>query len=134
MIPIFPTSIHPPQGTAVELKRRIVDRARALGFDSCRITEAVLPQHGKEFRAWLREGAAGEMDWLARGEEKRCDPQRVLSGARSIIVVALNYWQGEQAAPATDATTGRIARYAWGEDYHDVILRKLKGLDEFLRE
>ena len=95
----FPASTQPRRGTAVELKREIVDRARALGFDSCRIAAAASPRHGNEFRAWLREGAAGEMDWLARGEEKRCDPQRVLSGARSMIVVALNYWQGEQATP-----------------------------------
>jgi epoxyqueuosine reductase len=113
------------------LKREIVDRARALGFDSCRIAAAASPRHGSEFRAWLREGAAGEMDWLARGEEKRCDPQQVLSGARSVIVVALNYWQGEQqATPAT----GKIARYAWGEDYHDVMLQKLERVDEFLCE
>jgi epoxyqueuosine reductase len=96
------------------------------------------------------------MEWLARGQEKRCDPQQVLPGARSVIVVALNYWQGsippmqikerrspdrrkddgglETAAPwkRSDAVTGRIARYAWGEDYHDVVLSKLKQLDVFL--
>lgn len=121
----------PRRETAIELKQEIVDRARALGFDSCRIAAAASPRHGSEFRAWLREGAAGEMDWLARGEEKRCDPQQVLSGARSVIVVALNYWQGEQrATPAA----GKIARYAWGEDYHDVMLPKLERVDEFLCE
>ncbi|PZR71181.1 MAG: tRNA epoxyqueuosine(34) reductase QueG [Chthoniobacterales bacterium] len=109
----------------------IVDRARVLGFDLCRIATADAPRHGEEFRAWLREGAAGEMDWMARGEEKRCDPQQVLPGARSVIVVALNYWQGEQtASPAT----GRIARYAWGDDYHEVMLTKLEQLDAFLIE
>jgi epoxyqueuosine reductase len=159
---VFPKSIHPQSGTAIELKGEIVDRARALGFDSCRIAVAASPRHGDEFRAWLREGAAGEMEWLARGEEKRCDPQRVLPGARSVIVVALNYWQGDNPAPSgqdkerpfpnrrtntggletaapwrepgLQAATGKIARYAWGEDYHEVILRKLKRLDEFLCE
>lgn len=130
---VFPIS-QSRLGTAVALKQEIVDRARALGFDSCRIAAAALPRHGDEFRAWLREGAAGEMDWLARGEEKRCDPQQVLSGARSVIVVARNYWQGEQAPPATQAATGKIARYAWGDDYHEVMLPKLKRLNEFLRE
>lgn len=128
----FPTSTWPELETAIELKQEIVARARALGFDSCRIARAVSPRHSNEFRAWLREGAAGEMDWLARGEEKRCDPQRVLSGARSIVVVALNYWQGERAAPAIQGAAGRIARYAWGEDYHEVMLQKLRQLDEFL--
>jgi len=71
------------------------------------------------------------MDWLARGEEKRCDPQQVLAGARSVIVVAQNYWQGERQGRES---TGKIARYAWGDDYHEVMLPKLKQLDVFLRE
>jgi epoxyqueuosine reductase len=74
------------------------------------------------------------MDWLARGEEKRCDPQQVLAGARSVIVVAQNYWQGEQQAAPSGKSTGKIARYAWGDDYHEVMLPKLKQLDGFLRE
>jgi epoxyqueuosine reductase len=131
---VFSTSTPPRSGVAVALKREVFDRARALGFDSCRIAEAASPRHGDEFSAWLRAGAAGEMEWLARGEEKRCDPQQVLSGARSVIVVAQNYWQGDRAAPATQAATGKIARYAWGDDYHEIMLPKLERLDEFLRE
>lgn len=71
------------------------------------------------------------MDWLVRGEAKRCDPQQVLPGARSVIAVALNYWQGERPMPPA---SGRIARYAWGEDYHHVMLAKLKRLDAFLAD
>src|SRR5947209_7014500 len=94
---------------------------------------------------------AGDMQWLERGTEKRCDPQQVLPGARSIIVVALNYWQGkerftnrrtegdlESATPSGSASEhagkGKIARYAWGDDYHDVVLRKLEQLNAFLTE
>ena len=73
------------------------------------------------------------MDWLRRGEEKRGDPQMVLSGARSVIVLAMNYWQGERETEPRP-WTGRIARYAWGDDYHEVIEPKLKKLDELLRE
>ena len=129
-----------------ELKGEILAVAKKLGFDSCRIATCAAPRHGAEFTTWLREGAAGEMEWLARGAEKRGDPQKVLHGARSIIVVALNYWQGGEAgvSPALDnqapkafgATTpaaGRVARYAWGDDYHEVMLAKLRQLDEFLR-
>jgi epoxyqueuosine reductase len=123
----------PLDRTADDLKREVVDRAKTLGFDSCRITTSAPPRHGAEFSAWLREGAAGEMEWLGRGEEKRRDPQKVLARARSVIVVALNYWQGEPAAHPSNAAGGRIARYAWGDDYHDVMLRKLEQLDEFLR-
>jgi epoxyqueuosine reductase len=115
-------------------KDEIVARAKALGFDSCRVAKAALPRHGEEFRTWLREGAAGEMEWMQRGAEKRCDPEQVLPGVRSIVVVALNYWQGEAAAPRTTGASGRIARYAWGDDYHDVMLEKLTHLSAFLTE
>ena len=117
-----------------DLKREIVDRARALGFDSCKVAAAAPPRHAKEFRAWLRDGAAGEMEWIGRGEEKRSDPQKVLPGARSVIVVALNYWQGEEPSLPRDAIGGRIARYAWGDDYHEVMLRKLEKLAAFLSD
>jgi epoxyqueuosine reductase len=141
-----------------DLKRDLVAKARGLGFESCRVARAAPPRHGEEFRTWLREGAAAEMDWLSRGEEKRCDPALILPGVRSVIVVALNYWQGresktkerrfirqqpdradgglENAAPwgseTRDAAKGRIARYAWGEDYHELMLGKLEQLSGFL--
>jgi epoxyqueuosine reductase len=69
------------------------------------------------------------MAWLARNQERRVDPQQVLPGARSVIVLALNYWQGPEPAPPQ----GKIARYAWGDDYHDLIEKKLEQLDAFLR-
>ena len=117
-----------------ELKKELIAYARELGFDSCRIAACAAPGHASEFRTWLREGAAGEMSYMERGEEKRCDPRKVLSGARSIVVVALNYWQGESATPKVfGAATGRVARYAWGDDYHEVIPQKLDKIDNFLR-
>ncbi len=82
---------------------------------------ATSPQHGEEFRDWLDTGAAGEMGYLSRGKEKRCDPQQVLPGVQSIIVLGMNYWQGDLQEPAGTERTGAIARYAWGKDYHDVI-------------
>ena len=86
------------QISPTELKAQLVSFAREIGFDSCRIAACGEPAHATEFREWLREGAHGEMNYMERGEEKRCDPQQVLPGARSIIVLALNYFQGEQAA------------------------------------
>jgi epoxyqueuosine reductase len=121
--------------TGSELKGRLVNFARELGFDSCRVAICAAPAHAKEFRDWLRDGAHGEMDYMRRGEEKRRDPQKVLPGARSVIVLALNYFQGEGPAPkAFGAATGTIARYAWGDDYHDVIAAKLAKIDSFLRK
>jgi len=119
--------------SAKELKAQLVSVARGIGFDSCRVAACHAPAHGNEFREWLRDGAHGEMSYMQRGEEKRCDPEKVLPGARSIVALALNYYQGEKAPAVATGRTGRIARYAWGDDYHDVIERKLNNIDEFLR-
>jgi epoxyqueuosine reductase len=84
------------------------------------------------------------MSYMQRGEEKRCDPQKVLPDAKSIVVLALNYFQGNKSRRSTafatlrrgrqTAATGRIARYAWGDDYHDVIAAKLDKIDQFLSD
>jgi epoxyqueuosine reductase len=115
--------------SALELKNRLVARAREIGFDDCRIATASAPTHVPEFRDWLAAGAAAEMSWIERGAEKRSDPQQVLAGARSVVVLAMNYWPG---ADQPNEKPGRIARYAWGDDYHDVIEPKLRQLNSFL--
>jgi epoxyqueuosine reductase len=117
-----------------ELKARLVSFAQQIGFDSCRITPCAEPAHAIEFREWLRQGAHGEMNYMQRAEEKRCDSQKVLPGAKSIVVLALNYFQGDApvAAAGEDGKRGRIARYAWGDDYHDIIASKLERIDQFL--
>jgi epoxyqueuosine reductase len=128
-----PPAVTPFQpGDASELKAEIVRQAQELGFDACRIAPCDSPRYGAEFRTWLRDGAAGEMQWLERGEEKRCDPSKILPGAKSVIVVALSYWQGDAAPSQPGFTGGRIARYAWGDDYHDVMLKRMRRLDAFL--
>jgi epoxyqueuosine reductase len=119
---------------SAELKTQLVAFAGELGFNSCRVAACAPPNHAKEFGEWLDNGAAGEMDYMARGTEKRRDPQRILPGTQSIIVLALNYFQGGPAHKALATGTGRIARYAWGDDYHDVIAVKLSKIDTFLRE
>ena len=121
------------QISAAQLKVQLVSFAREIGFDSCRVAACNAPAHANEFREWVRTGAHGEMNYMQRGEEKRCDPQNVLAGAQSIVVVALNYFHREQAPRRSQtAATGCIARYAWGDDYHDVVAAKLDKIDEFL--
>src|SRR5882762_4872359 len=121
------------QISPVELKAQLVSFARQIGFDSCRIATSAKPAHATEFREWLREGAHGEMNYMQRGEEKRCDPQKVLPGAQSMVVLALNYFQGEQGHRSESVARGKIGRYAWGDDYHDLLAVKLDEIDRFLR-
>jgi epoxyqueuosine reductase len=121
--------------SAEELKKELIAFAHELGFDSCRVAPCAFPPHITEFRNWLEEGAAGEMRYMERGEERRCDPQKILPGAQSIIVVALNYFQSDAIRCSRQtAATGKVARYAWGDDYHDVMAVKLGKIDDFLGE
>src|SRR2546423_6777285 len=119
---------------SLELKTRLVDFAQQVGFDACRVAVCNPPAHSSEFVSWLNDGAHGEMSYMARGEEKRRDPQKILPGAKSIIVLALNYFTETGGQKPESEKKGRIARYAWGDDYHDVIETKLNKIDNFLRE
>jgi epoxyqueuosine reductase len=120
--------------SAVILKARLIDFAREIGFDSCRVAACAPPPHANEFKDWLNDGAHGEMSYMARGEQRRREPQIILPEAKSIIVLALNYFQGKENRRSQTVATGRIARYAWGDDYHDIIGTKLHKIDNFLRE
>jgi epoxyqueuosine reductase len=133
---IIPEQVRRSQTAATDasdIKEQLVAFARELGFDLCRVTACTPPAHAREFGEWLNEGAHGEMEYMARGQEKRRDPQNILPGAKSIVVLALNYFQGD-APHIGAATAGCIARYAWGDDYHEVIAAKLRKIDNFLRE
>jgi epoxyqueuosine reductase len=114
------------------VKSELAALARSLGFDLCRIASADAPPHAAAFRAWLEEGRAGEMSWLERNADRRTDPALVLPGAQSVIVLGMNYWTAE--GEGRKAKGGRIARYAWGDDYHEVIERKLHVLDHWLAD
>jgi len=103
--------------------------ALQLGFSDCRVAAARPAAHRDVYEQWIAEGKHGDMAWMARNVERRTDPCIVLPGANSVIVFALNYYQRE--APQTNLE-GRIARYAWNEDYHDLIGKKLRTADAWL--
>ncbi|MEZ0387599.1 MAG: tRNA epoxyqueuosine(34) reductase QueG [Verrucomicrobium sp.] len=104
--------------------------ARLLGFSDCRIALARPAAHRELYQQWVAEGKYGDMAWMAKNVDRRSDPQLVLPGAKSIVVFALNYFQGGDEQPGN--LEGRIARYAWNNDYHDLIDKKLKAMNEFL--
>ena len=104
----------------MSLEAQIRACARALGFDLVGITTAAPPPHTAHYRQWLTDGCHGEMHYLAKRADERADPTRVLPGARSVIVVGMNYYVANRAC---------IARYAAGtRDYHDVMGTKLTEL------
>ena len=115
------------------MKAELIALAESLGFDLCRVARCTAPPHAAEFREWLDDGRAGTMEWLARNAERRMEPQLVLEGARSVVVLAMNYLPNvERRTLNVEPRTGRIARYAWGDDYHDLIEKKLRVLDDWL--
>ncbi|HEX3600356.1 MAG TPA: tRNA epoxyqueuosine(34) reductase QueG [Lacipirellulaceae bacterium] len=111
----------------------IKQRACELGFSLCGAHPAVSPSGATRLDEWLAAGYAGQMKYLANRREAYGDPNRVLDGVRSILMLAMNY---RTAEPVTaSAGQGRVSRYAWGEaDYHDVIDARLKALGSFLQE
>jgi epoxyqueuosine reductase len=108
------------------LARRLEAEAYALGFDLFGIAELGPADSAAALDAWLDAGHAGEMAWLARGAEKRRDSRRPVPGATRAIVVALDYGGRQPAGP--------VARYARGDDYHDLLLEKLQALHRRLDE
>jgi epoxyqueuosine reductase len=127
-----------------------------LGFDAAGITDAspIGPEHMEHFEAWLRAGYAGRMDYMHRHLEKRTHPAKLLDGAKSVIVVALNYkppapatavgWALPTGSPETLESVGtahptgrepvgKVAQYAQYEDYHPFLKSRLHELADFIR-
>ncbi len=114
-------------GTATDGVKRF---ALQLGFDACGIAsagESIDPEG--TLASWLKSGFHGEMGWMARTAAIRTDVRRKLPGAASVVVVARNYYSDR---PPIAPGSGRVARYAWGRDYHRVLRRPLIELARYL--
>ncbi len=105
----------------------LTSRARALGLDVGASAAPPGPEEPALLR-WLARGHHGEMAWMARDPQRRADPRAVLPGARAVVSVGLNYFQGPLPEAPAERPTGRIARYALGDDYHGVLLDKVRQL------
>jgi epoxyqueuosine reductase len=110
--------------------------AASLGLDDCRIAAVTGPAaHAEEYRQWVAAGEYGDMTYMAKSPARRMDPREVLPGVRSMVTVALNYFRPAPESRADrDGARGRIARYAWGDDYHDLMDAKLRDLAAALAE
>ena len=117
----------------LQLTRAIKKQALAAGFDMVGIVRAeVLAGERDRLQEWLNRGYEGEMYWMGRDPGKRTDPRSLVPDARSVIVVALNYYTpGEHSS---DPETGKVSRYAWGDDYHEVLGSKLRALLGWIEE
>ncbi|MEE9218714.1 MAG: tRNA epoxyqueuosine(34) reductase QueG [Acidobacteriota bacterium] len=126
----------------MDLEGWIHQRALELGFERVGICRAHPPSDGKWLRAWIERGSHASMGWMARTLAVRLDPEWLLAGARSVVVVALNYAAARPSPGAAPTPTrldsagpnsgaplrGRVSDYARGRDYHRVIIRRLETL------
>jgi len=108
----------------------IRSKARELGFEKVGIVRVGAAPYGEFLEAWLGRDYHGDMAYMARSPERRTDPARVLPGARSLVCVVKNYQS--PGVHSEDPRLGRVSRYAWGDDYHDVLFEKLHELGRHL--
>ena len=115
-------------------------QALQIGFSEVGIAPAeILVEQEARLREWLARGYQGEMKWIERDPAQRADPRRLFPEARSVVVVALNYHTDHQHKTTTEITnahghTGKVSRYAWGDDYHEVVGDKLRNLLVWIKE
>ena len=120
--------------SATDLKAALASEAAALGFDCVGVTDPdAIADAAKHFREFLDQGAHGDMDWLADRPERRTDPRVLWPGVRSIIMLGVNYGPDENPLEILKQRAhGAISAYAQGDDYHDLIKKRLKALARWL--
>jgi epoxyqueuosine reductase len=120
----------PDNQIVLSFSQKIREKAKQLGIDKIGFSRAApLTEDRAHFLNWLDRGYHGEMGWLEREPEKRIDPELIFPDAKTVISVAVNYF-----TPAPHEGTGKISRYAWGDDYHDVVKDKLRALLDWIVE
>ena len=123
----------PPQRAEAALSLQIKEKAQSLAFELVGISAVRPPPHEQSFAQWLRQGLAGKLAYMERTESLRRDPRTLVPWAVSVISVGMNYYTG-YSRPASSPTHGWISRYAWGDDYHDLMSSRLEALLTGIRE
>ena len=115
----------------ISLTAQIKQKAIEIGFHKIGIARAEsLALEGEHLRKWLANDFHGKMQWIEREPEKRADPRLIFPEAKSVVVVALNYYTPHEHEETEEK--GKVSRYAWGDDYHDVLKEKLRELLAFI--
>ena len=118
------------------LKERIKSKSHQLGFLLAGVTSPEPPPHYSTFENWLAQGYHGTMNYLAteRSRLRRADPREILPECKSILVLATPYPSPPGRGMSEGQGEGKIASYAWGKDYHDVLPARMKELVQFIEE
>ena len=110
----------------MSVTKEVKAAARRAGFDLVGVAAVEDLHEAAQLREWLQAGYHADMAWMARTFHKRADPREIVPDARSVVSVALNYYTPTRHRQSP--RHGKISRYAWGDDYHDIVKRKLKTL------
>ncbi len=114
---------------------KIKTHAQKLGFELIGVTPAEESQTIRLYEKWLEKGYAGKMEYLEKHLPLKRDPRNCLPEAKSVISLAINYYTLDPAQELVEnPARGQISRYAWGDDYHEVIRAKIRELTEFIDE
>ena len=117
------------------LTQQIQARANKLGFELVGIIPAAQSETLERYRQWIENGYAGKMGYLKRHLPLKTDVRQLLTEAKSVISLAMNYYTLDPPkAVAEDPAHGQISRYAWGDDYHDLIRQRLSELVDFIKQ
>lgn len=118
---------------ARDVTRSVKEEGLSVGF--CKVGVArveSLTGEGLRLREWLARGYHGTMDWMARNAERRTDPRTILPGAKSVVVAAMNYYTDvrhvDRPQRGLRPQRGKVSRYAWGDDYHEIVGERLERL------
>lgn len=125
-------SVQQPNSQAAADRERVLVLARSMGFALAGVCSAAASDYDRFVRQWIAQGQHGEMAYLQNNLEVRLDPRRLLEGARSVLCVADLYPNNTDLPPHGPAPHGRIARYAFGDDYHKTIKKRLHKLADTL--
>lgn len=120
--------------SVAELSLRIKAEAQRLGFSLAGISPVKSPPHEESFARWLRNGFSGELDYMKRTESLRRDPHELVPWAVSVVSVGMNYYTSFPRRETDQGVRGWISRYAWGDDYHDLLKGKLEALLERIND
>ncbi len=121
------------------LTEQIKSKALELGFAKVGIAKAeILGAEGDRLKEWLNRGYHASMQWMKKNVDKRIDPKKIVPNAQSVISVAINYFTSIEHSPESDEglrpRRGKISRYAWGDDYHIHVTKRIETLAECIKQ
>ncbi|MBX3044186.1 MAG: tRNA epoxyqueuosine(34) reductase QueG [Candidatus Kapabacteria bacterium] len=113
-----------------KLKSILKDKALELGFQQLSVADyRVLKNEIRNYNKWLSENMNATMNWMERNIEKREDIRQIIPEAKSVIALAHSYFTGNIHPKVQQNESGKISRYAWGSDYHDILINKMRLLE-----